>query len=188
MVREDGYVKVLDFGLARLHPLDAGPESLLKDTNRLVGTARYMSPEQARGDRVGPGIGRVLAGDRPVRDGVREASVSSGFVAGHAPRHRICGAGALARVKRRAAIARSSARSDAALEKDPARRPTAAAIDAALAPDAPSFPARTRPPATDGGTSDVEGPLRRLVVAGVAASVVVGRRSSSFRVVLARTP
>ena len=24
MVREDGYVKVLDFGLARLHPLDAG--------------------------------------------------------------------------------------------------------------------------------------------------------------------
>ena len=54
MVREDGYVKVLDFGLARLHPLDAGPESLANDTNRLVGTARYMSPEQARGDRVGP--------------------------------------------------------------------------------------------------------------------------------------
>jgi serine/threonine protein kinase/Tfp pilus assembly protein PilF len=46
MVRPDGYVKVLDFGLAKL----AEPESALKDssTGAVLGTLLYISPEQAR--------------------------------------------------------------------------------------------------------------------------------------------
>lgn len=57
MVRDDGYAKVVDFGLAR--PL---PGSLTRpgadgadvtDPGTLLGTVRYMSPEQARGEPVG---------------------------------------------------------------------------------------------------------------------------------------
>lgn len=55
IVRDDGVVKILDFGLARL-----GEESLstrasrtitVSKTNRLRGTPGYMSPEQAAGGR-----------------------------------------------------------------------------------------------------------------------------------------
>ncbi|PYS98594.1 MAG: hypothetical protein DMF63_15475 [Acidobacteria bacterium] len=55
MLRPDGYIKVLDFGLAKLAEQS---ESFLQSTNAegldmssglLMGTARYMSPEQAKG-------------------------------------------------------------------------------------------------------------------------------------------
>jgi serine/threonine protein kinase len=53
MVRTDGYVKVLDFGLARLVPAEVHPQSdetvLRTRAGTIVGTPRYMSPEQARG-------------------------------------------------------------------------------------------------------------------------------------------
>ncbi|MDX2033035.1 MAG: protein kinase [Blastocatellia bacterium] len=61
MLRPDGIVKVLDFGLAKLterQPSDSDPEAptapLLLDTDpgTVMGTATYMSPEQARGLRV----------------------------------------------------------------------------------------------------------------------------------------
>ena len=57
MVREDGYVKVLDFGLARLTPLHGDDEATLTGhtlQGQVMGTVKYMSPEQARGERVGP--------------------------------------------------------------------------------------------------------------------------------------
>ena len=58
MVREDGYVKLLDFGLARLsHAGDGDMDAtMIQQTaqGQLLGTPRYMSPEQAAGDRVGP--------------------------------------------------------------------------------------------------------------------------------------
>src|SRR5437667_9516163 len=61
MLRPDGYVKVLDFGIAKLAeqevPVTMAEEEavLLVETNlgSILGTVRYMSPEQARGAPVG---------------------------------------------------------------------------------------------------------------------------------------
>jgi len=50
LVEETGRPKVLDFGLARLLDLDARPVTLMTRPGQIVGTLRYMSPEQARGD------------------------------------------------------------------------------------------------------------------------------------------
>jgi serine/threonine protein kinase/Tfp pilus assembly protein PilF len=63
MIRPDGYVKVLDFGLAKLTegqlaPLEQGvtlPKTELTHPGLLLGTPRYMSPEQTRGQPVDPG-------------------------------------------------------------------------------------------------------------------------------------
>ncbi|HEV2666352.1 MAG TPA: protein kinase [Blastocatellia bacterium] len=60
MVRRDGLVKVLDFGLAKLTEppppvIDSQAETLARnstDTGVVMGTPRYMSPEQARGEKV----------------------------------------------------------------------------------------------------------------------------------------
>src|SRR5882724_3437903 len=60
MVRRDGYIKVLDFGLAKLtEPLDSvtDPEAATRaivntDAGTVMGTAIYMSPEQAKGTEV----------------------------------------------------------------------------------------------------------------------------------------
>jgi len=57
MIRRDGIVKVLDFGLAKLTAhesaavdTEAPTKTILKtDPGTVVGTAIYMSPEQARG-------------------------------------------------------------------------------------------------------------------------------------------
>jgi serine/threonine protein kinase len=58
MVRDDGYVKVLDFGLARLLPTASGEEAatLAQQTmpGMMLGTVAYMSPEQAKGQSAGP--------------------------------------------------------------------------------------------------------------------------------------
>ena len=57
MVRNDGYVKVLDFGLARLLPTGSGEDAttLAQQTmpGVIMGTVAYMSPEQASGHSVG---------------------------------------------------------------------------------------------------------------------------------------
>jgi len=57
MIRDDGYVKVLDFGLAKLTEspaadsgAEAAEEALVKtNPGMVIGTIKYMSPEQARG-------------------------------------------------------------------------------------------------------------------------------------------
>jgi predicted ATPase len=52
MVRDDGYVKVLDFGLAHRLPTGLGGEATGPGTDlgTVLGTPLYMSPEQARGE------------------------------------------------------------------------------------------------------------------------------------------
>src|SRR5438067_1699550 len=61
MLRPDGYVKVLDFGIAKLAEsafveatADLAGSMTLAETNlgSILGTVRYMSPEQARGAQV----------------------------------------------------------------------------------------------------------------------------------------
>ncbi len=51
MVREDGYVKVLDFGLARLDDSRHLVAEAHTQPGMLMGTVKYMSPEQARGEK-----------------------------------------------------------------------------------------------------------------------------------------
>ncbi|HQR36684.1 MAG TPA: protein kinase, partial [Blastocatellia bacterium] len=61
MVRPDGFVKVLDFGVARIQPVettDSNSFSEAKTTSKntapgvILGTVSYMSPEQTRGEKL----------------------------------------------------------------------------------------------------------------------------------------
>ena len=83
-VRDDGTVKVLDFGLAKAMAVDSSPGVVASSPTitspaatamgTIMGTAAYMSPEQARGS--GRQAQRHLGVRRsPVRDAHRQASV-----------------------------------------------------------------------------------------------------------------
>jgi serine/threonine protein kinase len=93
MVSEDGRVKVLDFGLAKLRrdQAFAGDDSemstdLLTGEGRVVGTVAYMSPEQLKSERLDPrtdifSLGVLLyemtTGDRPFRGDTSAEIMSS---------------------------------------------------------------------------------------------------------------
>src|SRR4029450_9826111 len=51
MLTPNGDVKVMDFGIARA---PAAPSPTIPQTQAVIGTAQYLSPEQARGEQVDP--------------------------------------------------------------------------------------------------------------------------------------
>lgn len=87
MIRQDGIIKVLDFGLAKLskHGGDSAEFETREHTapNGVMGTINYMSPEQALGETVdfrtdifsfGVVLYEMLTGIRPF-DGVSDAAI-----------------------------------------------------------------------------------------------------------------
>src|SRR5688572_1308496 len=136
MVRPDGYVKVLDFGIARLVATDAGrmtaAEALPTVVGRAVGTLRYMSPEQACGEAVTSAtdifsLGMVLhelaTGTHPFAAASEVATVSA-ILTAPAPAPSASNPAVPAEFD--ALVARM-------LDKDPARRPAAAEVEMTLA-------------------------------------------------------
>jgi eukaryotic-like serine/threonine-protein kinase len=80
MVRKDGIVQIMDFGLARLAHAST---PRLTQTGNIVGTAGYMSPEQVRGENVdfrsdifslGILLYEMFAGQHPFR-GIHNAAL-----------------------------------------------------------------------------------------------------------------
>jgi serine/threonine protein kinase/Tol biopolymer transport system component len=101
MLRSDGYVKVLDFGIAKLSPKQSlGMEDGVYPASRevtspglVLGTVKYMSPEQARGREVdartdifslGIVLYEAIAGQYPFPAGTRIDNLIA--VAGFEPR------------------------------------------------------------------------------------------------------
>lgn len=87
MLREDGYVKILDFGLAKLTEPDPGEERLFLSTRKgsIIGTPAYMSPAQLSGEKIdhrtdlwscGVVLYELLTGENPFKGSDRRATFS----------------------------------------------------------------------------------------------------------------
>lgn len=100
MVRHDGYVKVLDFGLAKLNeseissPDDDTLHAVRTEPGVVMGTIEYMSPEQVRGLQVDErtdiwGLGVVLyemvTGTKPFKGPTKSDVIASILKADPAP-------------------------------------------------------------------------------------------------------
>jgi predicted ATPase/tRNA A-37 threonylcarbamoyl transferase component Bud32 len=166
MIRKDGYVKVLDFGLARLMDEAESPTSFdVTNPGCVLGTTAYMSPEQARGENLGApsdvfSLGIIFyemaTGKHPFQ--------ASSFVA---TLHGIHSQAPVPPATLNPYVPRPL--SDlilAMLDKDASRRPTATEVDEALV-DGSSVP----------GTSSPEPSSRPLHNLPVQRTPLIGRRA-----------
>ncbi|HET9685089.1 MAG TPA: serine/threonine-protein kinase, partial [Gemmatimonadaceae bacterium] len=137
LVRPDGFVKVLDFGIARLvssadarATVDGQP---LTQLGLAVGTLRYMSPEQACAEPVtgatdvfslGLVLHELATGQHPfAAAGLSDVALLSAILSQDAPAVTALNPALPAELD--ALVARM-------LDKDPARRPSAAEVECAL--------------------------------------------------------
>jgi eukaryotic-like serine/threonine-protein kinase len=123
LVRPDGYVKVVDFGLAR----QVAADDSISAYGLTAGTLQYMSPEQVRGEPISPAsdifsLGLVLyelaSGDHPFAGG---SSLQIAYSIATKPT-------APLRTTGRAISSRLDKLIVAMLAKDPAERPSAANV------------------------------------------------------------
>jgi serine/threonine protein kinase len=89
MVRADGYVKVLDFGLAKLtepEVLPSAPNAARTQAGATMGTLAYMSPEQATGETIdhrtdlwslGVVLYELITKQKPFGGATRQATVNA---------------------------------------------------------------------------------------------------------------
>jgi predicted ATPase/tRNA A-37 threonylcarbamoyl transferase component Bud32 len=145
MLRGDGYVKVLDFGLARRLPtlLQRDPVAAADtDPGVMLGTVAYMSPEQARGEAahsasdvfaLGVVLYQLLTGRHPF-----EAGSAVGMLTAITTRHPLPPSRLNAEVS-----PRLDSWIESMLHKDSRLRPTAAEVESAMAEIRTTRPQRT---------------------------------------------
>ena len=146
MVRPDGYVKVLDFGIARLVEPEEGHPTLAPalptQTGRAVGTLRYMSPEQACAEpltaatdifSLGVVLHELATGRHPFASGAgSDVAVLSAMLTAPPP---------VASASNPSLPPELDALLARMLEKDPRRRPRAVDVEAVLSELARATPA-----------------------------------------------
>ena len=185
-ITSDGTVKILDFGLAKV--IDAVPlgeaDTLTRaptgatEPGRVMGTAAYMAPEQARGQPVdhradifsfGIVLHELLSGTRPFRGGTVNETIAAILKDDPPPLPQEVPAG-LARLVLQC------------LEKDPARRSTSARdlVDALdpVTDAAPTSPVAGLP---------VRPGLRRRVMPALAVAIGLAMLAGAYRIFSGRT-
>src|SRR5262249_28421495 len=93
ILRPDGVVKLVDFGLARITEPTSAATVQATQTGAVMGTPRYMSPEQARGEKLdlrtdifslGAVLYEMIAG-RPAFPGASTAEVFAALLSAEPP-------------------------------------------------------------------------------------------------------
>jgi eukaryotic-like serine/threonine-protein kinase len=190
---EEGRVKIADFGIARL-----GGARTLTETGTLLGTAAYISPEQAQAQPATPAsdvyafgviLYRLLTGRLPFE---AESPVELARMHIHERPRPV-------REVRADAPPDLAALADAALAKDPADRPAdgAALVEAlgagATALEAPTLVATTRRPERRFGPVPLPLAVAAVLLAAIAAAgalvaVLIGGSSAAKPVVSSTAP